>query len=95
MTTELAPAKTAIIGILGLQVVLAKQDSSWVAQGIELDYAAAGTSLDDVKKRFEDGLCETIQEHLDHFGNLDHLMVEAKAAVWLDLLHSQPQSQYL
>ena len=74
--------------------MLAKDGTSWVAQGIELDYAAAGTSMEDVKTRFQDGLCATIQEHLNRFGDLKNLIVPAKAAVWLDLLHSQPESEY-
>ena len=94
MATELTSAKTAIVGILGLQVVLAKDGSAWVAQGIELDYAAAGTSEEDVKKRFEDGLFGTIQQHLNRFGNLANLLIPAQAEVWLDLLKLQPDSLY-
>ncbi len=89
----LAPLHTAIVKILGLQVVLAKQGKDWVAQGIELDYVAAGASQADVKKRFEDGLKETIQAHLDKFGHLKNFVASAPAEVWMDLLKSKPESQ--
>jgi hypothetical protein len=89
----LAAPQTAMVRIVGLQVVLAKQGKDWIAQGIELDYVAAGTSQGDVKKRFEDGLTETIQAHLDKFGHLKNLVASTPAEVWMDLLKSNPKSQ--
>ena len=91
MATELEPVKTAVVGILDLQVVLAKQESHWVAQGLEIDYAAAGDSIEDVKRRFHEGLVATIQVHFDRFGSLDKLIIPAETTDWLELILSQSQ----
>ena len=94
MNEALTKPKTAIVKILNLQVILAKEGDSWVAQGIELDYAAAGTSQEDVKKSFQDGLYETIQAHLSRFGDLQQLIAKsADSAVWLGLVQNEPKSQ--
>ena len=53
-----------IVGIGDLRVILSKEDGSWFAQALEIDYFAEGVSLEDVKKRFEDGLVLTIDENL-------------------------------
>ena len=87
-----APAE-ATVGILDLQVVLAKDGDGWVAQGIELDYAACGSSKEDVKARFERGLGATIQAHLNHFGDIDRLIVPA-APPWTQLLPAADQMRY-
>jgi hypothetical protein len=83
---ELAPAEDKLFEVeLLLQVILAPEAGMWVAQAIEIDYAAAGDSLEDVKERFEDGLASTIHTHLEMFGNLDSLIVPAPPKQWRDL----------
>lgn len=47
-----------------LRVLITKDDGSWLAQGLDVDYAIDGDSLADVKKRFEDGLAMTIESNL-------------------------------
>lgn len=80
----------ALVGILNLQVILAPEGNSWIAQAIEFDYAAGGDSVEDVKQRFEDGLHATIQEHFNMHGNLHHLLnSRAPSELWLDLLQAQ------
>jgi hypothetical protein len=54
------------------------------AQGLEIDYAAQGASLDDVKKAFEIGLEATIQAHLKEFGTLENLVVPAPAEALIE-----------
>ncbi len=78
---------TILVGILDLQVILKQEGANWIAQALEFDYAAGGTSLEDVKKRFEKGLCETVQEHFNLFGNLDNLLATKPDSEYtLDLL---------
>ena len=77
---------TAIVGIENLHVILAQQGDGWVAQGLELDYAAGGTSKDDVKSRFELGLIRSIQLHIRQFGNIDRLNIPAGTQVLAGLL---------
>ena len=88
-----APAE-ATVGILDLQVLLAKDGDGWVAQGIELDYAACGSSRDDVKDRFERGLCATIQAHLNRFGDIERLLKPTPPATWTRLLPAEDQMRY-
>jgi len=87
-------ASTAIVGVLNLQVILAQQGDFWVAQGVEIDYAAGGTTLEDVQKRFEGGLGQTIQEHLRLYGHLDRFLVSAPSEAWLDLVKDQEHSRW-
>lgn len=54
---------------------------TWFAQGIEIDYAAAGTSLDDVRARFERGLRRTIEENLKRHNSIERILKEAPADV--------------
>lgn len=87
-------AEPAVVGIFDLQVLIARDgDDSWVAQGVEIDYAVCGMSLDDVRKRFELGLGKMIQAHFSHFGNLDRLLQPAPTDDWTSLMRSQPRAQ--
>jgi hypothetical protein len=79
------PSTQPAVELLNLQVIVAPEAGMWVAQAVEIDYAAAGESLEDVKERFEDGLAATIHEHLLMFGHLDSLLASAPAKQWHDL----------
>lgn len=93
MPNELSETAMALVGILNLQVVLAPDGDAWIAQAIEFDYAAAGNDQEDVKKRFEDGLRATIQEHFNIFGGLENLLgSRPPTAFWLELVKSKGQS---
>ena len=41
--------------IEGLRVVVWQNDDGWMAQGLEIDYAAGGVSIEDVMERFSTG----------------------------------------
>lgn len=75
------------VGIWNLHVVITNDDGSWFAQAFEIDYAAQGSSLADVKTRFEKGLCSTLHEHLQVYGEITHLIQPAPAEVWQELLN--------
>lgn len=86
-------AERAIVGIFDLQVLIVRESDGWVAQGLEIDYAVCGTSLDDVRSRFQRGLSATIQAHFGRFGSLDGLLQPTPTPVWADLARAQPKPQ--
>ena len=60
-----------------LRVLITQHENEWIAQGIEIDYAASGSSLNNVKDNFQNGLALTIEEHLKAFGTIEHLLKHA------------------
>ncbi len=61
--------------VLGaIRVLVSEQENEWFAQGIEVDYGAGGSSLEDVQGRFQRGLEATVHEHLRRFGTIDRLL---------------------
>jgi hypothetical protein len=70
------------VEISTLRVLLFRDGAHWIAQGLDLDYAASGETISDVKRRFSDGLCLTINEHLEKHENLDFLIRPAPPEVW-------------
>lgn len=65
-----------------LRVLITKEDGTWLAQGLEVDYAVDGESLADVKKRFEDGLAMTIVSNLRVHQTIKPLLQVAPQEVW-------------
>jgi hypothetical protein len=78
--------KISVVGIGNLRVVIIKDDDLWFAQGLEIDYAAQGQTIEDVKKHFEGGLAATVHEHLRVFGDIGKLLKVAPAEVWNEFL---------
>lgn len=83
-------AAAHVVGIGNLRVMITPEDGSWFAQALEIDFAAEGTSLPDVKRRFEKGLEATIDEHIKVFGNIDKLLQPAPTEAWRELLSVIP-----
>lgn len=71
-----------LVGVKALRVMLLKDGNNWFAQGLEIDYAAAGADLDDVKNRFAEGLAMTIGEHLIMHGTIEKLLKPAPEDAW-------------
>jgi hypothetical protein len=69
-------------GVDNLRVLITKEDDVWLAQGLEIDYAIDGESLQDVKKRFEDGLAMTIESNLRVYDSITPLLQIAPQEVW-------------
>ena len=65
-----------------LRVVVTQDEGQWFAQGLELDYAAAGTSQEDVKTRFAQGLGATLNEHIKIYGTIDRVVKVAPQDAW-------------
>lgn len=74
-----------MVGIGNLRVKITHDDGAWFAQGLEIDYAAQGSSLEDVKRRFEKGLLATIGEHLRIYGTIRKLLQPAAPEIWQEL----------
>jgi len=70
--------------LLSLKVMITEEEGYWFAQCLEIDYATDGESLEDVTKRFEDGLQKAIDVHLKEFGNLDNLLQPAPTRVLME-----------
>lgn len=64
-----------------LHVLVEQNGRTWFAQGIEIDYAASGVSLEDVQERFERGLRKTIEANLARHGGIERLLKYAPADV--------------
>jgi len=79
---------THMVGIGNLRVVIIPDGDAWFAQGLEIDYAVQGSSVEDSKKQFEDGLAATIQEHLRIYGTIEKLLEVAPTEVWKSVLLS-------
>jgi len=79
--------ETHVVGIGNLRVAIETDGISWTAQGLEIDYIAQGSDLEDAKKQFEDGLACTIHQHLRIYGNIDKLLSPAPREVWKEVLN--------
>ena len=77
-----------VVGIGNLRVVLIQDDDAWFAQGLEIDYAAQGSSVEDVKKKFAQGLCATLHENLKAYGNIERILRVAPPQVWNELFYN-------
>jgi len=78
-----------LVGIGNLKVVLVEEQGSWFAQGLEIDYAAEGQSIEGVKSSFEHGFCCTIHEHLRVYGKIDKFLKPAPTEVWKELVFDE------
>lgn len=70
-----------LVGALRV-LVCEEEPGLWSAQGVEIDFAASGISVDDVQARFELGLGNTLRNHLERFGGIDKLLRFAPRNVW-------------
>ena|SRR5881394_713234 len=74
------------VKVEGLRVLIMRDGDHWFAQGLEIDYAAAGDSLKDVQTRFTEGLCLSITEHIRIYGNARKFAKVAPQDEWDKLL---------
>ena len=71
-----------VVGMWDLHVVIVPDGNHWFAQGLEIDYAAEGDSLEDARVRFQSGLAATVHEHLKVNGGIDGLLRVAPQEAW-------------
>lgn len=70
------------VGLDSIKVLLLNEDRVWIAQGLEIDYAAQGDTEKEVKERFERGLMKTIDAQLQVSGTIDGVLKVAPTEVW-------------
>ncbi|MBZ5609803.1 MAG: hypothetical protein LAP38_16195 [Acidobacteriia bacterium] len=71
-----------VVGLGNIRVLLLPDGSGWFAQGLEIDYAAQGESLEEAKKEFEDGLEAMVHEHIRVHGDIKQLLQVAPNEIW-------------
>ncbi|MES9948731.1 MAG: hypothetical protein ABW118_07215 [Candidatus Thiodiazotropha sp.] len=62
------------VAVGSLRVIIQKNHDGWFAQGVEIDFAACGETLDDAQTRFEKGLVATVHRHLERFDSVERLL---------------------
>jgi len=77
-----------LVCVDALRVMIIKDGKSWFAQGLEIDYASAGSSVEEAKKNFGLGLKMTIGEHLQMYGHIENLLQVAPQEAWNEYINS-------
>jgi hypothetical protein len=77
--------ETHIVGIGNLRVIICPDEDGWFAQGLEIDYAASGATIDEAKKNFEIGLRGTIGLNIKMHSNIEHFLKVAPQQIWKEL----------
>ena len=73
-------------GLGNIRVVIVPDEKFYFAQGLEIDYAAQGTTIAEVKKNFELGFQATLDLHLKVHGNVKGFLQPAPPPVWQEFL---------
>ena len=81
-----------VVHVKSLSVLLSHDDGDWFAQSLEIDYAAAGSTVEEVKENFAKGLSATILEHLRLHGEIDNLLKPAPQDAWTEFYAADPSS---
>jgi hypothetical protein len=81
-----------VVGVGDLRVIVLKTGDFWFARGLDIDYAAQGLTLQEVKRNFERGLEQTIDRHLQVFGNIERLLSPTPPDAWKKLVYSPSRS---
>jgi hypothetical protein len=72
--TDLPDGEHHAVGISKLHVLVVPDGKGWFAQAFEIDYGVQGNSIEEVKKRFEEGLAATIQHNVDIFDTITNIL---------------------
>lgn len=84
-----------IVGVGNLRVIVCQdQDSTWLAQGLEIDYLATGDSAEQAKTNFEIGFEATINLHINIHRTINHFLKVAPQNVWDELKGMGTQYRY-
>lgn len=75
-----------VVGLGNIRVIIVPDGSSFFAQGLEIDFASQGATVDQAKKNFEASLHSTIEQHLKIYGHINMLLQPAPASVWRELI---------
>lgn len=75
---------THFIAVWNLRVWVREEDGWFFAQGLEVDYAAQGSTRDEVMQLFKDGFAATIDDHLRVYGTIEEFLRPVSAQVMMD-----------
>jgi hypothetical protein len=75
-----------IVMIDKLRVAILRDGDTYVAQGLEIDYAAEGSTIDEAKDCFAQGLMLTLHENIRVFGRIDNVLRTVPPQLWQDLM---------
>lgn len=81
---HLTDGENHVVGFQALKVLLTQDEGYWVAQGLDLDYASYGSSVDEAKTNFANGLEATVRQHLKQNGDIEHLLKVAPQSCWAE-----------
>lgn len=84
-----------IVGLKSLKVMLCKDSGMWFAQGLEIDYAACGNTIEETQENFLQGLKLTIQKHLEMHGSIEKMLKVSPQEVWDEYFKSDVIKQKL
>jgi hypothetical protein len=62
------------VGIGNLRVFVMPDGEFWFAKGFEIDYATQGSTPEEAKDNFAQGLAETIDLHIQMYGTIERLL---------------------
>jgi hypothetical protein len=79
--------KINVVAVNALKVVIARDGAGWFAQGLDIDYAAGGSTPDVAKANFENGLVASIDLHLKAYNSISKLLKPAPQAVWQEMFY--------
>jgi hypothetical protein len=83
-----------VVGIGNLRVIITNDDGSWFAQGLEIDYATEGATLEAVKHNFVEGLYSTVQQHLQIYGDIKQWLQPAPLEVWQEFFTAASENKF-
>jgi hypothetical protein len=83
-----------LVAIGGLRVIIKPDGDRFVAQGLEIDYAADGDSLADVQEAFANGLKLTLQENVRLNGSIAPMLRPAPVEIWAEFLACAAEQKY-
>ena len=75
---------THVLAVWNLRVWVTEEKGQFFAQGLEVDYAAQGSSLEEVMKIFGEGFSRSIDAHIREFGNIAQFLKPVSAEVMMD-----------
>jgi len=89
--TDAAGENRAIV-IDNLHVMIVPEGNGFFAQAFEIDYGVQGSTVEEVKKRFEDGLAATIHHNIEIYGSIKNILYPNQE--WYSLKEQNKGNEY-
>jgi hypothetical protein len=88
---QLPNSSVNVVGFGNLRVFVVEDEGMWFAECQDINYAAQGRLLDEVRRNFERGLSATVDEHLRVFGHIENLLARPPSLIVRRQIHKAPQ----